>query len=145
MLTPKCWCSWGTRVSPSPLEGSKVTTTSQKHKSTHFPVHKDGEPDHSLPSSFSHGHDFNPSFSHGHGFNPKGLLQLGERGQPLATGGVQSDHYLIEELKHVYALRTELGDPDFVNNTALDSAIASADLLPPLQAWSRYVTCFQRP
>ena len=62
------------------------------------------------------------------------LVQLGERGQPLATGGVQSDHYLIEALKHVYALRTELGDPDFVNNTALDSAIASADFAASLAA-----------
>ena len=59
---------------------------------------------------------------------------MGERGQPLATGGVQSDHYLIEALKHVYALRTELGDPDFVNNTALDSAIASADFALSLAA-----------
>lgn len=62
------------------------------------------------------------------------MLQLGERGQPLATGGVQSDHYLIEAFKHVYALRTELGDPDFVNNTALDSAIASADFALSLAA-----------
>ena len=61
-------------------------------------------------------------------------MQLGERGQPLATGGVQSDHYLIEAFKHVYALRTELGDPDFVNNTALDSAIASAEFAASLAA-----------
>ena len=61
-------------------------------------------------------------------------MQLGERGQPLATGGVQSDHYLIEAFKHVYALRTELGDPDFVNNTALDTAIASADFAASLAA-----------
>lgn len=59
---------------------------------------------------------------------------MGGRGQPLATGGVQSDHYLIEALKHVYALRTELGDPDFVNNTPLDSAIASADFALSLAA-----------
>lgn len=62
------------------------------------------------------------------------LMQLGERGQPLSSGGVQSDHYLIEAFKHVYALRTELGDPDFVNNTALDSAIASADFAASLAA-----------
>lgn len=61
-------------------------------------------------------------------------MQLGERGQPLATGGVQSDHYLIEAFKHVYALRTELGDPDFVNNTALDSAIASLEFAQSLAA-----------
>lgn len=59
-------------------------------------------------------------------------VQLGDRAQPLAAGGVQADHYLIEAFKHVYALRTELGDPDFVDNTALDDAIASADFATQL-------------
>ncbi|DBB10998.1 TPA: hypothetical protein ACH3X3_006479 [Trebouxia sp. C0006] len=48
------------------------------------------------------------------------LEQLGEGG-----GELENDHLLIEAFKHVYALRTEMGDPDFTNNTALDDAIDS--------------------
>ena len=47
-------------------------------------------------------------------------MQLGE-----GCGEVENDHLLIEAFKHVYALRTEMGDPDFTNNTALDDAIDS--------------------
>lgn len=47
-------------------------------------------------------------------------MQLGEGG-----GELENDHLLIEASKHVYALRTEMGDPDFTNNTALDDAIDS--------------------
>lgn len=51
---------------------------------------------------------------------------LAKYGYAAALSGLQGLHRLIEAFKHTYAVRTNLGDPDFVDVNAV-----VADMLDP--------------
>jgi gamma-glutamyltranspeptidase len=64
-----------------------------------------------------------------------GLLKyLASLSRPLVSlSKVSYNHYLIEGMKHMFAIRTNLGDPDYVNVTAIYDALVSDEYQHYLQ------------
>lgn len=55
---------------------------------------------------------------------------------PLASMGNTYYHWLVEAMKHAFAMRLSLGDPDYVNTTAVSNALLSDDYMASLAATS---------
>jgi gamma-glutamyltranspeptidase/glutathione hydrolase/leukotriene-C4 hydrolase len=53
--------------------------------------------------------------------------------QPLVSQGSAYYHYLIECFKHIFAIRTNLGDPFYVNTTNVYNAILSEEYMNDLE------------
>mmetsp|Transcript_14617 Transcript_14617/g.22041 ORF Transcript_14617/g.22041 Transcript_14617/m.22041 type:complete len:677 (-) Transcript_14617:115-2145(-) len=57
--------------------------------------------------------------------------------EPIVSQGGLYYHHLAEAMKHSFAIRMALGDPDFVNVTGVISDILDGDLIPNLRSITR--------
>jgi gamma-glutamyltranspeptidase/glutathione hydrolase/leukotriene-C4 hydrolase len=63
-----------------------------------------------------------------------GILRfMSSNEQPLVSKGNGYYHYLIECFKHIFAMRTNLGDPFYVNVTSVYNAILSEEYMSDLE------------
>ena len=64
------------------------------------------------------------------------LKYMGSFAQPLVSQGLLYAHRLVEAMKHGFAMRLHLGDPEYVNTTEVVAALLSSEYMQQLQEGS---------